>query len=88
MAQRGCRVALLAFVSGGIYAGPWADDFLLHYQKIVNSLLAEPVRADDVSGSTQPPPPLGMWFDRVVLTVLGPPTNKNVSYSVISRQGE
>ena len=41
MAQRGCRVALLAFVSGGIYAGPWGRGFLQEFVVIVNEILTE-----------------------------------------------
>ena len=73
MAQRGCRVALLAFVSGGIYAGPWGKGFLPHFVCIVNEILTEPWRRWVRGRYTGVVPPLGAWFERVVLTPLEPP---------------
>ena len=68
MAQRGERVALLALVSGGIYAGPWRDRVVADYAQIVNEILQENVDAGAAL-------PLGAWFERAVLTLLQPPAD-------------
>ena len=61
MAHRGCTVALLAFVSGGLYAGKWRAGFRDDFVALVNELLTSPYELE---------PPLAQHFERVVLTLL------------------
>ena len=60
MAQLGCDVALLAFVSAGIYGGPHRDALRSEFGTIVDEILVDPRHQ----------PALGHYFERVVLAVL------------------
>lgn len=63
MAHSGYDTVLLAFVSGGLYAGQWASrqHLLNDYCRLVQSVL------DDTS---EQPAPLSYYFQKVVLTIL------------------
>jgi hypothetical protein len=67
MAHCRCDVALLALVSGGLYAGPWlaTQDVRGDFKQLVAVLLAEPTGTAEAPG-----PPLGRHFSHVVLVLL------------------
>jgi hypothetical protein len=63
MAASNCNVAMLAYVSGGIYAGPWKKQINEDYTTLLNELL---IKGGPLKGQT----PLGRFFERVVLVKL------------------
>ena len=73
--------AVITCFSGGIYAGPWGEGFLADFVCVVNEILTEP--QEDAARSAGGAPPLGAWFERVVLTLLQPPAGE-LSWSKLS----
>ena len=65
MARLGSEVALLAYISAGIYAGPHRARLRDDFGAIVNELLEHTMCA-----SPSGPAPLGRYFHRVILTLL------------------
>jgi hypothetical protein len=66
MAKNGCTIALLAYVSAGIYGGDHKYNLRRDFESIVNELLK---RKCSVQNTTKVVT-LGSYFDRVILTKL------------------
>lgn len=64
MAASGCDVAMLAYVSAALYAGPWRKKKIQKdYPRLLSDLL-------DKGGPLEGQPPLGRYFSRVMLVLL------------------
>lgn len=66
MAEDGCTIALLAFVSAGIYGGKYRDKLRTDYEKIVNEVLLQKCLTKDSGKEVR----LDQYFERVILTKL------------------
>lgn len=66
MAAEGCTIALLAYVSAGIYAGPYETMIKNNFKNIVNRVLKRKCR--DIKNNKEIE--LGKYFDNVILTKL------------------
>lgn len=66
MAENGCTIALLAYVSAGIYGGEFRDKLRNDYEKIVNNVLSKKCLTKDSNKVVE----LGEYFTEVILTKL------------------
>ena len=61
-AADGCRVVLVARISGGLYAGAWRRRLAAEYEGVVDAVLAEPMSAVAA--------PRGRFFEEVTIVDL------------------
>jgi hypothetical protein len=66
MAENGCTIALLAYVSAGIYAGKHQNQLRKDFENLVNELLKKKCLIKGTNKSIE----LGRYFDKVILTKL------------------
>ena len=66
MAAEGCTIALLAYVSAGIYAGPYQTKIKKDFESIVNKVLKRKCLNKKNNEILE----LGKYFDKVILTKL------------------
>ena len=64
MAAEGCTIALLAYVSAGIYSGNHKAEVNKNYESIVNEVLKRECYYNNIQTT------LGNYFDKVILTKL------------------
>jgi hypothetical protein len=66
MAAEGCTIALLAYVSAGIYAGAYQTQIQIDFKNIVNKVLKRKCLNKKNNEIIE----LGKYFDKVILTKL------------------
>lgn len=66
MAENGCTIALLAYVSAGIYGGNYKEQLRKDYKEIVNNVLSKKCLTRDSNKEVE----LGQYFEKVILTKL------------------